>query len=41
MLGQNGLIKFSLTIFVSKKMVANMKLAFTDVPFRHNSTRYD
>ena len=23
---------------MSKKMVANMKLAFTDISFRHNST---
>ena len=24
-------------IFISKKIAANMKLAFTNVPFRHNS----
>ena len=28
---------FSPGIFISKKMVANIKLAFANVPFRHNS----
>ena len=28
---------FSPRIFISKKMVRNLKLPFTNVPFRHNS----
>ena len=35
--GQDGLIVFSLNIFISKKLVRNMKPAFTNVLFRHNS----
>ena len=30
-------VNLSTRIFISKKMVINMKLAFTNVPFRHNS----
>ena len=30
-----GVNKVFLLIFISKKMVTNMKLAFTNVPFRH------
>ena len=38
MLGTGRVNKdFSPGIFISKKMVANMKLAFANVPFRHNS----
>ena len=38
MLGAGKITKdFSRGIFISKKMVANMKLAFTNVPSRHNS----
>ena len=38
MLGGGKITKdFSRGIFISKKMVANMKLAFTNVPSRHNS----
>ena len=42
-LGEEGLIKFFLLAFsyISKKMVTNMKLAFTNVPYRHTfSLRY-
>ena len=36
MLGTRRVSKaFSPRIFISKKMVTNMKLAFTNVPFRH------
>ena len=38
-LGQEGSIRFFLLGFlqISKEMVTNMKLAFTNVLFRHNS----
>ena len=36
---ETGRVKkdFSTGIFISKKIVANIKLAFTNVLFRHNS----
>ena len=41
MLGTGRVNKVFLLGFseISKKMVANMKLAFTNVPFRHSSAR--
>ena len=41
MLGTGGVNKvFSPAIFISKKMVTNMKLALTNMPLRHNSACY-